>query len=157
MTDLPEALITYLATREEQRSQAVQDFLARLTPRERALVHDVAVMGYVQGLRHSREDGVPADSETIRLVVDACFAFPDQYPAVNAIARTKPAPDPTWTIETQQQGTWRRWLGDRDDQQEAQAAYADAVAHGGDRWAFRLVRTDSTRLIEAQHTPEEPS
>ena len=81
---LPESLLTYLAARDAQRADAVNTFLASLTDRERGLVHDAAVMGYVQGLMRDRNDGVPKDSQTVALVIDACFAFPDLYPTVNA-------------------------------------------------------------------------
>lgn len=150
---LPEFLVTYLADRDAQRAKAVDDFLAKLTPRERHLVHDAAVMGYVQGLMRDREEGVPKDSQTIALVVDACFAFPDQYPGINAIARAK-TPEPVWRLESNWHGAWEQWLVDRHDPDLARAEYDQCVADNGHRWAFRLVRTDTTRIIEAQHAPE---
>jgi hypothetical protein len=79
---LPEQLVTYLAARDAQRADAVSVFLASLTDRERGLVHDAAVMGYVQGLMRDREEGCPKDSAVMRLVVDACSAFPDLYPTI---------------------------------------------------------------------------
>ena len=84
---LPDFMVSYLAEREQQRANAVDAFLARLTPRERALFRDAAVMGYVQGLMRDRAVGVPKDSQVMALVVDACFAFPDLYRAVDAVAR----------------------------------------------------------------------
>lgn len=81
---LPESLVRYLADRDAQRADAVAAFLSSLTDRERGLVHDAAVMGYVQGLMRDRDDGCPKDSAVMRLVVDACFAFPDLYPTVGA-------------------------------------------------------------------------
>ena len=84
MTDLPPALIDYFARRERQRTAAVDAFLAGLTDRERGLLHDAAVMGYVQGLMRDRAEGCPKDSVVMALVVDACLANPDLYPAVNA-------------------------------------------------------------------------
>jgi hypothetical protein len=92
-TGLPNFMVNYLAERDAQRARAVDDFLARLTPRERALFHDAAVMGYVQGLMRDRDEGCPKDSAVMALVADACFAFPDLYPAVNAVAR--PDGDPS--------------------------------------------------------------
>lgn len=83
-TDLPEPLLAYLAERDAQRADAVTAFLASLTDRERGLFHDAAVMGYVQGLMRDRNDGVPKDSQTMALVIDACLAMPDLYPTVNA-------------------------------------------------------------------------
>ena len=155
MTDaLPEHLVTYLADREEQRAQAVHGFLAKLTPRERALFHDAAVMGYVQGLQRSRDDTVPKDSQITALVVDACFAFPEQYPGVTQIAATT-APTAVWQIETKQRGEWRQWVPDRHDEAEARAEYDTVVAQSGHRWAYRLVRADTTRTIHAHHNPEQ--
>lgn len=85
MTDaLPEALITYLAERDAERADAVTAFLATLTDRELGLFHDAAVMGYVQGLMRDPSEGCPKDSHVMALVADACFAFPDLYPTVNA-------------------------------------------------------------------------
>lgn len=93
---LPDPLVNYLAERDAQRANAranaVDAFLARLTPRERALFRDAAVMGYAQGLMRDREDGCPKDSQVMALVADACFAFPDLYPAVNAVARQDEEP-----------------------------------------------------------------
>lgn len=86
MAQLPEPLLAYFAQREQQRAAAVDAFLASLTDRERGLVHDAAVMGYVQGLMRDRAEGCPKDSQVMSLVIDACFAFPDLYPAVNAAA-----------------------------------------------------------------------
>lgn len=84
MAELPAADLTYLADRDAQRADRVAAFLASLTDRERGLVHDAAVMGYVQGLMRDRSEGCPKDSQTMSLVIDACFAFPDLYPTVNA-------------------------------------------------------------------------
>jgi len=91
---LPESLISYLAARDAQRANRVADFLASLTDRERGLVHDAAVMGYVQGLMRDREEGCPKDSQVMSLVVDACFAFPDLYPTVSA-GPVRPGEEPT--------------------------------------------------------------
>lgn len=87
MAELPEPLLAYLAQRDAQRADAVTAFLASLTDRERGLVHDAAVMGYVQGLMRDRSDGVPKDSRVMALVIDQCLAMPDLYPTVNAVAQ----------------------------------------------------------------------
>lgn len=84
---LPESLVNYLSARDAERADRVAAFLASLTDRERGLFHDAAVMGYVQGLMRDREEGCPKDSQVMALVVDACFAFPDLYPTVNAPER----------------------------------------------------------------------
>lgn len=76
-------LFGYLAEREAQRADAVSDVLARLTDRERALIKDVAAMGYVQGMRHPQGERVPKDGPILAQVIDACLAFPDLYPAIS--------------------------------------------------------------------------
>ncbi|WP_433855141.1 hypothetical protein [Streptomyces kronopolitis] len=46
---VPAFLVDYLDKRDAHRADAVNAVLASLTDRERTLVHDAAVMGYVQG------------------------------------------------------------------------------------------------------------
>ncbi|WP_328934172.1 MULTISPECIES: hypothetical protein [unclassified Streptomyces] len=84
-TDIPEALAWYLLERDAQHAEAVAAFLTALTDRERALIRDFAVMGYVQGRMHRTGDDHPKDSHVLALTVDACLAHRDLYPAVNAI------------------------------------------------------------------------
>ncbi|MEV5915754.1 hypothetical protein AB0M00_43590 [Streptomyces chartreusis] len=151
---LPEQLVTYLAQREAQRATAVTEFLAKLTPRERGLVHDAAVMGYAQGLMRDRSEGAPRDGETINLVIDACLAIPDKYPTVTGIARAS-AHQPVWQVETRRPRGWTHWSPEHDDKAEARAEYESCVARDGHRRAYRLVRSDTTRVIEAQHDPEQ--
>ncbi|GAA0500979.1 hypothetical protein [Streptomyces olivaceiscleroticus] len=57
--------------------------LASLTDRERALVEDVAVMGYVCGITHPKEQAIPSNEQILAEVVDACLTSPDLYPAIN--------------------------------------------------------------------------
>lgn len=83
MSQMPEHLMKYLAKRDVQHSREVSEFLASLTDRERALLKDAAVMGYVQGRRHPEGEQHPKDSWVLAAVIDACFAFPDLYPAMN--------------------------------------------------------------------------
>lgn len=71
---------------EAARAQAVTDFLASLTERERRLMREAAVMGYFRGRMHPDSEPHPKDSAVFTEVVDACIAIPDQYPAVHAVA-----------------------------------------------------------------------
>lgn len=86
---LPDQLVAYFADREAQRTSAVETFLAGLTPFERHLVHDCAVMGYVRGMTHPAGKEIPRDSAITAEVIDACHAFPDLYLAVNAPAEQR--------------------------------------------------------------------
>lgn len=86
MTDLPEPLVTYLAQRDAARAEAVASVLGALTDRERALIKEAAVMGYVRGTMHPKGEKHPKDSAVLAEVVDACLAFPDLYPAINFVA-----------------------------------------------------------------------
>lgn len=99
---LPDFLVNYLVERDAQRANAVDAFLERLTPRERGLFHDAAVMGYVQGLMRNQTEGCPKDPRIMALVAAECLALPDLYPTVTAVAqqgtasacRTIAAPEP---------------------------------------------------------------
>ncbi|MGA4867476.1 hypothetical protein ACPB9J_33115 [Streptomyces lavendulocolor] len=82
---LPAPLLAYLEQRDAARADAVRTFLTALTDRERALIRDAAVMGYVRGRMHPAGEEHPKDSAVLVEVVDACLAFPDLYPAVNAV------------------------------------------------------------------------
>jgi hypothetical protein len=88
MSDLPEALVTYLVNRDIARADAVYAFLDDLTDRERGLIRDAAVMGYVRGTMHPDGEPHPKDSKVMAAVlaevIDACHAMPDMYPAINA-------------------------------------------------------------------------
>ncbi|MEU8723550.1 hypothetical protein [Streptomyces antimycoticus] len=81
---LPPSLITYLAQRDAQHADAVRTALASLTDRERALIKDAAVMGYVRGTMHPKDERIPKDGQILAEVIDACLAFPDLYPAINS-------------------------------------------------------------------------
>lgn len=94
MAELPASLIAYLANRDAAHAQAVTDLLARLTPRERALIRDAAVMGYVRGRMRPRDEQHPKDGAVLAEVVDACLALPDLYPAINAVAQGAEEPTP---------------------------------------------------------------
>lgn len=74
---------------------AVRDVLTALTDRERALIKDAAVMGYVRGTLHPRGEPVPKDGAIVTEVIDACLAFPDLYPAINPPQDVEPDAEET--------------------------------------------------------------
>lgn len=82
---LPQPLVDYLTARDNQRVQAVADALGALSDRERALVREAAVMGYVQGRMHPQGEPHPPNSAVLFEVIDACLAMPDLYPAFAAL------------------------------------------------------------------------
>jgi hypothetical protein len=152
VAELPQQLVDYFEQRQQARADRVRAFLDNLTDRERALVHDAAVMGYVRGTRHPRDEEIPLDPAIIADVVNACFVSPDLYPTVNA-APAHP-PTATWTIESPRHDEWASWGATYDDREWARERYADAIEHSPIRH-FRLVRADTTHTVEAQHDPEE--
>jgi hypothetical protein len=88
----PAALADYLAIRDEQRQQRVLRALNALSPRERQLVREAAVMGYVQGVRAAGvgDVDIPRDAFILHLVVDACFSFDDLYPTIGELGEDTP-------------------------------------------------------------------
>jgi hypothetical protein len=85
-TTLPAALVRYLEQRDAARAKEVTDFLESLTDRERALIRDAAVMGYVRGRMHPDSEPHPKDSAVLAEVVAACQAISDMYPAIKPVA-----------------------------------------------------------------------
>jgi len=83
--EFPEQLAVYLAEREAQRASAVDATLGALTERERRLVCEAAVMGYVQGTRHPAGAEHPKNAAVLHLVIDACLAFSDLYPVITGV------------------------------------------------------------------------
>lgn len=100
-------LVDYIASRDAQRADAVDAFLAALTNREQTLMRDAAVMGYVHGRQHPRDADHPKDSAVLRLVIDACLTFPDLYPATAAVGQQTTTSTLEYFVEVQQPDmTW---------------------------------------------------
>lgn len=78
----PAELAAYFETRARQREQDIDARLAELTPRERSLVRDAAVMGYVLGRRHPDDEPHPKDEPVFRGVVYAALREEGNYYAV---------------------------------------------------------------------------
>ncbi|MGY0065188.1 hypothetical protein ACWY4P_53710 (plasmid) [Streptomyces sp. LZ34] len=98
MTDYREDQVTqtladYFAKRAAARANRIRAFLDSLTARERALAQDIAVMGYVRGTMHPQGEEIPLNRSIVDDVVNACFAFPDLYPAVATIERCPRFPE----------------------------------------------------------------
>ncbi|MCA1222443.1 hypothetical protein [Streptomyces sp. 8L] len=156
MNDLPpEALTAYFINRDDQRAADVASVLDSLTARERGVLHDAAVMGYVQGLQRERSEGVPKDSQIMALVIDACLTFHDLYPTVNA--GPPPRPNSTeWVVESRwNDGQWHRWSGLYDTAEEARERFVSEVNEQPPttKHAFRLIRATTTYTVEGLYDP----
>jgi hypothetical protein len=87
MSELPPALVTYFEARARQREQDIDTRLAELTPRERSLVRDAAVMGYVQGRLDERARvDYPKDTQITRMVVYAALREDEGYAILRGAA-----------------------------------------------------------------------
>lgn len=162
---LPEYLMTYLVDRDAQRAQAVDDFLTKITPRERALITQIAVMGYVQGIRHPEGERIPKNAPILAKalapllseVVDACFAFPDLYPAITAITRyTADVQDSLdYFVQCQQpDGTWTQAAGPRNDLPTANQELERQRAHRPEL-KFRVVQRQTSIVVYTLPEPDE--
>ena len=88
-------LTSYLAARRDMEAERVESTLAAMNPRERKLVREAAVMGYVRGsmagavdARAGRETVIPPDSQVLRHVTECCLSMPDLYPTFERMERT---------------------------------------------------------------------
>lgn len=90
MPEISEGIVRYLAAREAERDDSVNRALDALSERERALVREAAVMGYVQGAQatHAREVVIPKDAVIVWRVIAGCQTFDDLYPTISALAGT---------------------------------------------------------------------
>lgn len=82
---LPTGLVAYLAQRDALRAERIGRMWTDLTERERDLVKDAAVMGFVQGNMAERGK-IPGDGDIVRIILGACDALPDLYPTISALA-----------------------------------------------------------------------
>lgn len=97
-TELPDFLIAYFARRMRDRADAVNARLATFTDRERALIREAAVMGYVRGFNDGQTapgfgEKVPGDMQIVADVIDACLAAPDLYPTISGHTPDDAEPD----------------------------------------------------------------
>ena len=86
MPEISDDLVRYVAARDTERDDHVNRTLGALTDRERALVREAAVMGYVHGRLDERAAiDFPQDRAIVWGVIDACRVHADRYPAINAL------------------------------------------------------------------------
>jgi hypothetical protein len=94
MSEIDEDLMRYLAGRDELHAREISAALDRLTDRERTLVREAGVMGYVRGMLRvpgGFKVAVPRDSAIVADVVGACIAMNDRFPLIAG----RPAEEPT--------------------------------------------------------------
>ncbi len=86
LPEIPLEYLGYLRRRWVDERARTEATLTGLTDRERALVREAAVMGFVRGARYPRDVDVPPDSAIVAEVVYACRAFPDLHPLLGGRA-----------------------------------------------------------------------
>lgn len=75
--EFPPELMAYFEASARRREAEIDERLAELTPRERSLVRDAAVMGYVLGRIHPADEPHPKDTAALRAVVYAVLQEPE--------------------------------------------------------------------------------
>lgn len=78
MNEFMDGFLEYLELQEKKRNEAVARVLRKLTEREKLLVCEVAVMGYVQGRRDAGNFSIPKDAKIVINVIDACISMADR-------------------------------------------------------------------------------
>jgi hypothetical protein len=82
---LPPEVVAYIHHAEQQRADQVRATVAAMTPREQALVREIAVMAYVRGRLAGWDSSQPPDSAVLAEAVTGCLHMPDLYPTVNSL------------------------------------------------------------------------
>jgi hypothetical protein len=151
MTDLPEALVTYLVNRDAARADAVRAFLNDLTDRERGLTRDAAIMGYVRGRMHPVDAPHPKDRRVMEAVlaeiIDACLAMPDLYPHVNAGPDTYQRTVEYFVQCQDQEETWWQCTGLTSDPVQV-VEQLDAKQAERPDFRYRIARRSTTAITE---------
>lgn len=152
---LPEFLVDYFDRRQKARAAAVNATLGALTDRERALVEEAAVMGYVRGSMYPKGEELPLNATILAEIINACFSFPDLYPAINAVTEQPRPPANEWFIETRMlDGTWRKYGASRDTADDGRELFERNTAGPAGAHAFQLVHAATTYTVEAEHDPD---
>lgn len=151
MADFPPELLDYFAKREQQRSAAVDEFLSGLTEYERGLFHDAAVMGYVRGSMHPRNEEIPLNKAIVDDVVNACFAHSDLYPAVNADFEDRRTEIEYFVQCQQPDGSWEQASSMTNDPRDA-VERRDRKRQMLPDFTFRVARRVTRVLVQAEIT-----
>lgn len=86
-----DVLGTYFERRRRERARRIEAMLAALRPRERALVREAAVLGFVEGHRAGGgryvEGTFPSDDTIVGAVLGHGPSMPDLYPWLARLGR----------------------------------------------------------------------
>jgi hypothetical protein len=86
MTAIDDQFVRYLAERDRQRTERVDDVIGRLNGFELHLATACAVMGWVQGFRAGRGgDTDVGNFPKLPIVIAHCLSMPDLYPVIAAL------------------------------------------------------------------------
>lgn len=86
MSSMPEWVAEHLARREAGRTKAASKMLESLSPRNRKLVREAAIMGYVLGTRNA-DGALPGDDAIVTCVLIEAMKNGDLYPAINRLSK----------------------------------------------------------------------
>lgn len=78
---MQDGVAAYLRLSAERRQARVEEMLNNLTERERLLVREAVVMGFVRGVM-SHTAPIPSDSDILADVLAACDVQRDLYPTL---------------------------------------------------------------------------
>lgn len=93
-TGIDDRLVAYLEAQDRYHLAEVGRRWDAMTLREKRLVREAAVMGYVQGVRSvpgSHKEPIPPDASIVTRVIDACLGMSDLYPFMSKLGRRRRA------------------------------------------------------------------
>jgi hypothetical protein len=161
MAELPEQLVDYFERRQQARADRINAFLDTLTDRERALVEQAAVMGYVRGTMAPKDAEIPLNKEILADAIAACFVYPELYPVFHADLAPHPARS-TWTFEGEyEDGKWHgignTWSDNvfDDAHDRALAEFKQRTQTDKVHLRIRMLRADTVYTVVAEHDPNE--
>lgn len=93
---IPESILRYLESQEQGRVETANDAMKQLTDRERHVLREAAVMGWVRGAMSAGggSESIPKDIAILVEVINCCRSNADLYPKIAAAANREL--EPTW-------------------------------------------------------------
>lgn len=92
---LPPEIVAYLQSQSEGRVETANDAMKQLTDRERHILREAAVMGWVRGAMAAGggRGAIPKDIAILVEVINCCRSNSDLYPKIAAAANGDLGPD----------------------------------------------------------------